>query len=80
MRKIIALLLLFVLCSYALRAAVFTVSSNADNGIGSLREALQMAAANGIAETDYIYFNITNLPALISIESPLILSDRKSVV
>ncbi len=76
MRKIIALLLLFVLYSYVLRAAVFTVSSNGDSGTGSLREALQMAAANGIAETDYIYFNITNLPALISIESPLILSSN----
>ncbi|QIL38397.1 gliding motility-associated C-terminal domain-containing protein [Pedobacter sp. HDW13] len=76
MRKIIALVFVFILCSYVARAAIFTVSSSADSGIGSLRETLQLAAANGSAETDYIYFNITNQPVLISIVSPLILSSN----
>jgi len=41
-------------------AAVFTVTSNADSGPGTLRDALTKAAANGTAVKDYISFNIAD--------------------
>ena len=60
-------------------ASTFIVTSNADSGPGTLREAIQMAAGNGTGATDYIYFNLpdisrsgrtilllSNLPALTS--------------
>ncbi|MET6996728.1 gliding motility-associated C-terminal domain-containing protein [Chitinophaga defluvii] len=55
--------------------AVFIVTSNADSGPGTLREAIGLAAANGTTERDYIKFNLTgditiklntNLPELTS--------------
>lgn len=62
------------------RADVFTVTSNADSGPGTLREALTLAAANGNSETDYIYFklaDVTEAGRTISIFTslPLISSD-----
>jgi len=41
-------------------AVIFTVTSNADSGPGTLRDALTQAAANGTAVKDYIYFNIVD--------------------
>ncbi|ACU03123.1 gliding motility-associated C-terminal domain-containing protein [Pedobacter heparinus] len=38
---------------------IFVVISNADAGVGTLREALTKAASNGIAEKDYIHFNLS---------------------
>ncbi|WP_158288394.1 gliding motility-associated C-terminal domain-containing protein [Mucilaginibacter psychrotolerans] len=40
---------------------MFTVTSNADSGPGTLREALTLAAANGSAVKDFINFNIADL-------------------
>ena len=40
-------------------AAVFTVTSQADSGPGSLRDAITKANSNGTTEKDYIYFNIS---------------------
>lgn len=40
--------------------AVFVVTSNADSGPGTLRDALTKAAANGTAEKDYINFNMAD--------------------
>jgi gliding motility-associated-like protein len=40
-------------------SAVFVVTSNADSGPGTLRDALTQAAANGTTEKDYINFNLT---------------------
>ncbi|SMD00371.1 gliding motility-associated C-terminal domain-containing protein [Pedobacter nyackensis] len=37
---------------------VITVTSNADAGVGTLKEALTKAAANGVVEKDYIHFNL----------------------
>ncbi len=56
-------LLLILLLTLSLKAfsAVFTVTSNADSGAGTLRDALTQAAANGNATKDYIYFNLTDL-------------------
>ena len=58
---IIRKLLLFVLLVFAcnnLFAAIFTVTSNADAGLGTLRQALADAGANGTTTIDYIYFNL----------------------
>jgi len=55
------LLLLFVFLSLKGFSAVFVVTSNADSGPGTLRDALTQAAANGSAEKDYINFNIVDL-------------------
>ncbi|WP_316770726.1 gliding motility-associated C-terminal domain-containing protein [Pedobacter frigiditerrae] len=41
-----------------LKAAVFTVTSNANAGSGTLREAINLANGNGVGQTDYIYFSI----------------------
>src|SRR5690349_20554208 len=53
----ITIYLLLSNCSFAGR---FIVTSNADNGVGTLREALQMAADNGSSVTDTILFNLPN--------------------
>ena len=53
--------LLFTLSFLRADAAIFTVISNADSGPGTLREALTLAAANGSAEKDFIYFNLPDL-------------------
>lgn len=53
------LFLLTLICVANLQAAVFTVISDADRGPGTLRDALELAAANGTSETDYIHFNVT---------------------
>ncbi|MGB8192609.1 MAG: gliding motility-associated C-terminal domain-containing protein [Chitinophagaceae bacterium] len=42
-------------------ADTFVVTSNADSGPGTLREAILKAAANGTATTDYITFNLPDL-------------------
>ncbi|WP_343703777.1 gliding motility-associated C-terminal domain-containing protein [Chitinophaga sp.] len=44
--------------AFTSRAETFVVTSNADSGPGTLREALQKAAANGSTEKDYIHFNL----------------------
>ncbi len=51
----LALLLLF---AFVAKAEVFVVTSNQDDGPGTLREALKKAADNGDAETDHIHFNL----------------------
>ena len=51
-------LLLFTFIGNAGFAATFIVTSNADSGPGTLRQALLDAAANGTAQTDNINFNL----------------------
>lgn len=53
------LLFLLVILSLAARADSFIVTSKADNGAGTLREAITKAAANGTGTTDYITFNLS---------------------
>jgi gliding motility-associated-like protein len=73
------LTLILLCCALHSLSATFTVTSNADSGPGTLRDALQQAAANGSATPDQIVFNIvdqsragrtitllTSLPALSS--------------
>jgi gliding motility-associated-like protein len=57
MRKLLFLFFL-IFVAKGLSAAVFTVTSNANSGGGTLREALTLANANGSAIVDYIYFNL----------------------
>ncbi len=59
-RKLVLLLLFVILCLKAF-PAVFTVTSNADSGPGTLRNALTLAAANGSATQDIIQFNLSDL-------------------
>jgi gliding motility-associated-like protein len=47
-------------CTLSSLATTFTVTSNADSGPGTLRDALTQAAANGQATTDIITFNIAD--------------------
>ena len=56
-RKLFLLFFLIFVCDRLL-AATFTVTSNADSGPGTLRQALLDAAANGTTPTDFIYFNL----------------------
>jgi gliding motility-associated-like protein len=55
---------LFATCAlflcYSGFAGNFIVTSNADSGPGTLREAITMANANGTAAMDYINFNIAD--------------------
>lgn len=57
MNKIISLFFLLFIGNSSF-ADTFIVTTNADNGIGSLRDAIQKANANGSAITDNIHFNI----------------------
>lgn len=57
-RRVLLFITIFLFISFKSFPAVFTVTSNADSGPGTLREALTLAAANGSAEKDYIYFNL----------------------
>ena len=58
-----SLLLFFFILFLSLKAnsAIFVVTSNADSGPGTLRDALTQAAANGNNERDYINFNLPDL-------------------
>ncbi len=58
--KTLFLFILMISC-FQSSAAVFTVTSNADSGAGTLRDALTQAAANGTTEKDYINFNLPDL-------------------
>ncbi|MEO7213746.1 gliding motility-associated C-terminal domain-containing protein [Mucilaginibacter sp.] len=58
--RLFTFIILF-LCAFSAKAAVFTVTSNADSGPGTLREALTLAAANGSTEKDFIYFNLPDV-------------------
>ncbi|UOE50493.1 hypothetical protein MTO98_05320 [Mucilaginibacter sp. SMC90] len=59
--RILLFITIFLFISFKSFSAVFVVTSNADSGPGTLREALTLAAANGIAEKDYINFNLPDL-------------------
>src|SRR5580698_11658575 len=56
---LILTLLLFGLATRSL-ATTFPVTSNADSGPGTLRDALTQAAANGSATPDLISFNFAD--------------------
>lgn len=59
-RPLVIFFLLIFLSPFVnkVKAETFLVTSNEDSGPGTLREAITLANANGIAEMDYIFFNI----------------------
>lgn len=57
-RKLILISFLFLFSCTLAFADTFVVTSNADSGPGTLREALTNAAANGSAVKDFINFNL----------------------
>ncbi|QEM08658.1 gliding motility-associated C-terminal domain-containing protein [Mucilaginibacter rubeus] len=63
-QRLLLFTLFLVLAGSRAMAAVFTVTSNADAGPGTLREALTQAAANGTVQQDVINFNITGNPTI----------------
>ena len=52
--------MLILLISTKSSAEVFVVTSNADAGPGTLREALLKSASNGSSEKDFIHFNLAD--------------------
>lgn len=56
----LALTLFLLTCTFTALATTFTVTTNADSGPGSLRDAITQAAANGTATADLIVFNIAD--------------------
>jgi gliding motility-associated-like protein len=56
----LTLTLLLLACAFSGLATTFTVTTNADSGPGSLRDAITQAAANGTATPDLIVFNIAD--------------------
>lgn len=63
-----------------LKAAVFTVTSSANAGAGSLRDAITQANSNGTAILDYINFNlpgtsITDVSIALESELPILTSN-----
>ena len=59
LKKPLLLLLFLLFCAKGF-SATFVVTSNADSGPGTLRDALTQAAANGTTEKDYINFNFSD--------------------
>jgi hypothetical protein len=59
-KKLTVLFATFVACFYA-HANTFIVTSNADSGSGSLREAIEKANSNGTSIQDLIHFNLPDL-------------------
>ena len=56
-----ALTLFLLTCAFSALATTFTVTTNADGGPGSLRDAITQAGANGTATPDIIVFNIPDI-------------------
>lgn len=59
-KKLTVLFVAFVACLYA-HADTFVVTSNADSGPGSLRDAIEKANANGTSIQDVIQFSLPDL-------------------
>ena len=59
-KKLTAFFAALVACVY-IHAATFVVTSNADSGQGSLREAIEKANANGTLIQDLIHFSLADL-------------------
>ncbi|WP_217604409.1 gliding motility-associated C-terminal domain-containing protein [Chitinophaga sp. GbtcB8] len=54
----ITMILSLILCVNLAKADTFIVTTKADSGPGTLRDAINKANANGTASTDYIHFNL----------------------
>lgn len=81
--KLRLLVFLIIFLAKNTLAADFIVTSKADSGSGTLREAITLAAANGSAEKDYIKFNLpgsTVLDRRISLTTALPLLSSNLVI
>ena len=58
MKNRLTAIILAMACYFNAFAETFIVTSNADSGPGTLREAITLANTNGTASFDYIHFNI----------------------
>lgn len=61
LKKTLCILFIFTICFQPVLADTFIVTTNADSGPGSLRQAIENANANGATQTDYIYFDIPDV-------------------
>ncbi|WP_133159418.1 gliding motility-associated C-terminal domain-containing protein [Solitalea longa] len=61
MKKLYLAAILTLLSCLSAYADTFIVTSNADAGPGTLREAIEKATANGTEEMDYIHFNLPDV-------------------
>ena len=78
-KHLICLLVFFLFLSKNGRATTIVVTTNADTGPGSLRDALLQAQNNGTVQLDSIVFQITYVDSAsitITIGAPLILSSN----
>src|SRR5258707_673551 len=78
-KLLICLLIIFLFLSNSGRSTTIVVTTNADTGPGSLRDALLQAQNNGTAQLDSIVFQITYVDTAsvtITIGGPLILSSN----
>ena len=72
--KLLSFLVLFFFAGQSAYAATFIVTSNDDSGPGTLREAITMVNANGVAINDTIVFNIVDISQsgrTINLQTPL---------
>ena len=74
------LIILSLLVNSSVFADTFIVTNTNNTGAGSLRDAIEQAARNGTAVTDYIHFNIpaNRGPALIRIPHNNLLPELSS--
>ncbi|RZK57817.1 MAG: T9SS type B sorting domain-containing protein [Pedobacter sp.] len=78
--KHVALILCIICCCLKLSATVFTVTSNANSGVGSLREAIELANADRTSLPNQIHFNLlgntlTDVTIALESELPILKSD-----
>lgn len=73
----LTVLLLFLLASNVAYSETFIVTSNADSGTGTLREAIEKANTNGTATVDFIHFNI---PGVTEADRTIILLSNLSAL
>ncbi|MFI5137200.1 MAG: gliding motility-associated C-terminal domain-containing protein [Sphingobacteriales bacterium] len=69
-KRLFLLIVFFFICN-SLFAATFIVTSNADSGPGTLRQALINAAANGTGQVDFINFNLPLNATTIAVKTQL---------
>ena len=60
-RKFLFFFISLIILNLKAFSAVFVVTSNADSGPGTFRDALTRAAANGSAQKDFINFNLPDV-------------------
>ncbi|RZK58700.1 MAG: hypothetical protein EOO91_07490, partial [Pedobacter sp.] len=70
----------FIAANLCANSATFTVISNANDGVGTLREAIVLANENGTTQTDHIFFaiqgnSVNDLTIALESELPILTSN-----